>query len=131
MQRWKIYERWEGIPVGENRSHAYSFTFAASSFLFARARTHTQGITYSVMSASWDPDREGSALGVDEFQRNVDNIKEGLGRSRENAVLREKMTGLSSTEIKAALTDLEKREKAVENSKRQQSLQKKLEDELE
>ena len=81
------------------------------------------------MSASWDPDREGSLLGVEEFQRNVDNVKEGLGRSRENAVLRDKMAGLPQTEIKAAITDLENRE-AVE-AKRQQSLQNKLKDELE
>jgi hypothetical protein len=81
------------------------------------------------MSASWDPDREGSLLGVEEFQRNVDNVKEGLGRSRENAVLRDKMAGLPQTELKAAITDLENRE-AVE-AKRQQSLQNKLEDELE
>lgn len=43
------------------------------------------------MSASWDPDREGSFLGTDEFSQNLDNIKTGLSRSRENAVLREKM----------------------------------------
>lgn len=43
------------------------------------------------MSASWDEDREGSALGVDEFQRNLENVKEGLGRSRENAVLRDRL----------------------------------------
>ena len=36
------------------------------------------------MSASWDEDREGSFLGTDEFSKNVDNIKEGLSRSREN-----------------------------------------------
>jgi Photosynthesis affected mutant 68 len=43
------------------------------------------------MSASWDPDREGSFLGTDEFSQNLDNIKTGLSRSRENAVLRDKM----------------------------------------
>lgn len=43
------------------------------------------------MSASWDPDREGSFLGTDEFVQNLDNIKTGLSRSRENAVLRDKM----------------------------------------
>ena len=43
------------------------------------------------MSASWDPDREGSFLGTDEFSQNIENIKSGLSRSRENAILREKM----------------------------------------
>lgn len=51
----------------------------------------TQGITYSIMSASWDDDREGSFLGTDEFSQNLDNIKTGLSRSRENAVLRDKL----------------------------------------
>jgi len=49
------------------------------------------GITYSMMSASWDPEREGSVLGTDEFSRNIDNIKGGLTRSRENAEVREKI----------------------------------------
>jgi hypothetical protein len=50
-----------------------------------------QGITYSIMSASWDDDREGSLLGAEEFSQNVENIKTGLSRSRENAILRDKM----------------------------------------
>ena len=29
------------------------------------------GITYGIMSASWDPDREGSALGWTEFRANL------------------------------------------------------------
>jgi len=81
------------------------------------------------MSASWDPEREGSFWGWDEFTRNLDNIKDGLGRSRENAVLRDKMSGLSEDELKSALTDLERREAA--EAKKQQSLQSKLKDELE
>lgn len=44
-----------------------------------------------MMSASWDPEREGSVLGTDEFARNVDNIKGGLSRSRENAQVREQI----------------------------------------
>jgi hypothetical protein len=43
------------------------------------------------MSASWDDDREGSLLGAEEFSQNVENIKTGLSRSRENAILRDKM----------------------------------------
>jgi len=49
------------------------------------------GITYSMMSASWDPEREGSVLGTDEFSRNIDNIKGGLKRSGENAQIREQI----------------------------------------
>ncbi len=44
-----------------------------------------------MMSASWDPEREGSVLGTDEFSRNIDNIKGGLSRSRENAQTREQI----------------------------------------
>ena len=85
------------------------------------------GITYSVMSASWDEDREGSFLGIDEFQNNVQSIKDGLGRSRENAMLRDKMSGLSENEIEAALEDLERRDKRKE--KKSKSLKQKLEEE--
>ena len=81
------------------------------------------------MSASWDPEREGSFWGWSEFTRNLDNIREGLGRSRENAVLRDKLTGLGEDEIKRALADLERRDAA--GTKKQQSLQGKLKDELE
>jgi len=52
------------------------------------------GITYSVMSTSWDEDRvdeDGGLLGVQEFQRNVGNLQDGLARSKENAILRDKM----------------------------------------
>ena len=71
-----------------------------------------QGITYSVMSASWDEDREGSALGVDEFQRNLENVKEGLGRSRENAVLRDRLkTG------QVRLEDLDQQGSSTKKSK--------------
>ena len=77
------------------------------------------------MSASWDEDREGSVLGLEEFQKNVGNIKEGLERSKENLVLREKMAGLPEAEIEAALADLERREK------REQSFSEKMVEELE
>lgn len=62
------------------------------------------------MSASWDPDREGSFIGWDEFQLNLDNVREGLRRSRSNAILREKMSNLSTKEVQQALQDLDKRE---------------------
>ena len=64
------------------------------------------GITYSIVSASWDEDREGSVLGIEEFQKNVGNIKEGLDRSKENLFLRERMAGLPEAEIEAAIADL-------------------------
>lgn len=79
-----------------------------------------------MMSSSWDPDREGSALGIDEFQKNVDNVKEGLSRSRKNTLLRDKMTGLSEKELNKALSDLDRRDK-----QKNASLQSKLEEELE
>lgn len=52
-----------------------------------------------------------------------------MGRSRENAVLREKMSGMSPAELQQALEDLERREQA--EAKRQKSLQSKLKQELE
>lgn len=85
-----------------------SFVFLAIGLL---------GITYSVMSASWDDDREGSGLGIDEFKTNVGNLKEGLARTRENALLREKMAGLSEDEIQRAIDAQEKRDSAKKNRK--------------
>lgn len=87
------------------------------------------GITYSVMSASWDPEEEGSLLGTEEFSKNLGNISAGLKRSRENAILREKMVGLPDAEINQAINDLEKRETKTSSSK--MSLSDKLEKELE
>lgn len=71
-----------------------------------------KGITYSVLSASWDDDREGSGLGVDEFQKNVGSLKEGLSRTKENALLREQMAGLSEDEIQRAIDNQDRRDKA-------------------
>ena len=87
-----------------------------------------QGITYSVMSASWDEDREGDFLGAEEFSKNVQNIKDGLGRSRENAMLRDKMSGLGQDELNRAMSDLEKRE-ALQQRK-SQSLRDKINEEM-
>ena len=88
-----------------------------------------QGITYSVMSASWDPDAEGSLLGVDEFKTNLGNIQDGLKRTRENAILREKMTGLPESEIQKAIDDLNKRDEKVLKSK--MTMEEKLNKDLE
>jgi len=87
------------------------------------------GITYSMMSSSWDEDRAGSTLGLEELSKNFGNIKEGLGRSRENAIIRDKARQLSDEEIKAALADLKKREE--KERRKRLSLQEKLQEELE
>lgn len=71
------------------------------------------GITYSVMSASWDPDREGSFLGFDEAARNLESLRGGLKRSRENTVTRERMAGMSDAEMEAAIRDLNQREEKM------------------
>eukprot|EP00929_Paragymnodinium_shiwhaense_P011113 TRINITY_DN11648_c0_g1_i1.p1 TRINITY_DN11648_c0_g1~~TRINITY_DN11648_c0_g1_i1.p1 ORF type:complete len:307 (-),score=109.54 TRINITY_DN11648_c0_g1_i1:153-1073(-) len=39
------------------------------------------GSSYGMMSASWDPDREGSLLGTEEFSKNMGIIGEGLRRA--------------------------------------------------
>jgi len=85
------------------------------------------GITYSVMSASWDPEVEGSTLGIDEFKSNVDSLKSGLQRSRENLVTREKMAGLSEEEVQNAIRALDKKEKKEEKLSKVEKLKKELE----
>lgn len=87
------------------------------------------GITYSVMSASWDEDVEGSALGVDEFKKNFGSIQDGLKRTRENAILREKMSSVPEEEIGMAIRNLDRKE-AVEK-KKAMDLKQKMEKELE
>ena len=47
------------------------------------------GITYGIMSASWEPDKEGSNLGIDEFKTNFARVKDGLKRTRETAELKD------------------------------------------
>ncbi len=76
------------------------------------------------MSASWDPDREGSLLGTDEFSQNLDNIKSGLSRSRENAALRERMATSTFSD-----DELEGRASSG-NSKKAVSFKEKLGEEL-
>jgi Photosynthesis affected mutant 68 len=77
------------------------------------------------MSASWDEDREGTLLGTEEFSRNLDNIKQGLTRSGENARLRERMDEFTAEDIAI----LERNEAAKE--KRRQSFDEKFGNELE
>jgi len=75
------------------------------------------GISYSVISASWDSDKSGSALGVDEFRKNVGNIKDGLSRSKENALLRDRMEGMPENEIKRAVKDMDRRDEKSRKEK--------------
>ena len=81
------------------------------------------------MSASWDPDEEGSAMGTDEFAKNLGSIKDGLQRSKDNMILREKMAGLPEEEIEAAIKALDKREEKERLKK--MSLGDKMKNELE
>jgi Photosynthesis affected mutant 68 len=83
------------------------------------------------MSSSWDPETEGDLLGVNEFQNNLKNIQQGFDRSKENAILREKLSGLSTEEVQSALQDLEKREQKKQQQQQQQQLQNKIQNELE
>ena len=39
-------------------------------------------------------------MGFDEFSKNVDSLREGLSRTKENALLRERMAGMSDAEIR-------------------------------
>lgn len=49
------------------------------------------GITYAILSASWDPEIEGSALGLTEIKQNLGSILEGLRRSSERQELDEQL----------------------------------------
>jgi len=47
------------------------------------------GLTYGILSASWDPEVEGSFLGTEEVKLNLSRIADGLRRAGENERLRE------------------------------------------
>ena len=81
------------------------------------------------MSASWDPEKEGSLIGFDEFKTNLGNIQDGLKRTRENAILREKMAGLPEAEVEQAIKDLNKRDEKTKMS--QMTMEEKMKKELE
>jgi hypothetical protein len=51
-------------------------------------------------------DHEGDLLGTEEFSRNVANVREELGQSRENALLRGKMESASDEELQSAMDGL-------------------------
>lgn len=65
------------------------------------------------MSASWDPDREGSFIGFDEFKRNIRNVQDGFDRTKQNSLLRDKVKRLSDEEIQLAIKDLDDRERKL------------------
>ncbi|CAM9993630.1 unnamed protein product [Ectocarpus sp. 12 AP-2014] len=65
-------------------SHKYDYTIPAYIVAYATQAPFfvaLAGITYAIMSASWDEDREGTFFGFDEAKRNFGNIVEGLRRS--------------------------------------------------
>ena len=49
------------------------------------------GIGFGALSASWDEEDEGSALGVDEIKLNVGRLVDGVQRSAKDELMREKM----------------------------------------
>ena len=49
------------------------------------------GISYAILSSSWDEDRDGSLLGIDELQLNIKRIQEGFGRVQDSAKLKEEI----------------------------------------
>jgi len=42
------------------------------------------GVSYGVLSASWDEDRKGTALGMEEFQTNFGRLREAWRSARSN-----------------------------------------------
>ena len=47
------------------------------------------GISYAILSSSWDEDEEGSLLGIDEIKINLKRIQDGFGRVQETEKLKE------------------------------------------
>jgi len=78
------------------------------------------GITYSVMSASWDPDDDGSSLGLAEFNVNIGNIMDGLKRTKENAIIRDNMSGMPEEEVQRAIKALDKRDERLKKLSKQE-----------
>eukprot|EP00903_Cladosiphon_okamuranus_P008120 g7821.t1 len=65
-------------------SHQYDYTIPAYIVAYATQAPFfvaLSGITYAILSASWDEDREGTFFGFDEAKRNFGIIMEGLKRS--------------------------------------------------
>lgn len=110
------------------RDQAFQPTLVAFSTIFVLV-LGLLGITYSVMSSSWDPEIEGSTLGIEELKKNVGSLQDGFKRSREATLLREKMAGLPEEEINMAIRNLERQERRETEEK--MSLEQKLEKDLE
>jgi hypothetical protein len=55
--------------------------YTGGTLIFALAAL---GISYGVLSASWDPRRKGSALGLDEFQNNAPIILDRVFKRNQN-----------------------------------------------
>jgi len=70
------------------------------------------GITYGVMSASWDPEIEGSALGIKEFKINLQRIFDGLERTKDRQVLKDQ---IRSSEALNTAANREQRRMAKKN----------------
>lgn len=49
------------------------------------------GIGFGALSASWDEEDEGSALGADELKLNVGRLLDGVKRSATDEMLRDKL----------------------------------------
>ena len=69
------------------------------------------GLTYGVMSSSWDEEVEGSFLGLDECKTNVGRIFEGINRSGQDRVFREDYEERLRKEANAATMNRDKRRK--------------------
>ena len=87
------------------------------------------GITYSLLSASWDEEGESEGLGgVATFNDNVGKIKEGVGRGRANVKARDTLESIGGVEeINRMRDDLAKKEES--ELKRSQSFADKMKDE--
>ncbi|GMH86918.1 hypothetical protein TrST_g4843 [Triparma strigata] len=89
------------------------------------------GITYSLLSASWDDEEEGSEGigGVKTFNDNLDRIKEGVGRGRKNIKARDTIDAAGGIEeINRVREQLEAKEEKAKLKAR--SLKEKMEDEM-
>lgn len=55
------------------------------------------GITYAIISSSWEMEEEGSALGIKEFKTNFQRIRDGLARSRDTEKLKQEIEDETKT----------------------------------